>query len=65
MNLLVKPTPNERYFALGPKDAAKVAMQVARDYSLDGRPDPDVFREYLSSHTKRYRGKQLTLTESR
>jgi len=50
MELPIKPKPSEKYFALGARQAAVVAFNVAKRYSPDAQPDWSIFKEWTQAH---------------
>jgi hypothetical protein len=62
MKLLIKPKPNKKYFDLPAKEATFLAWELAKEYSLDDKPDMTVFREFAGEYSKRYKKRgQLSL----
>jgi hypothetical protein len=61
MKILIKPKPNQKFYRLSYKQAALVAMKVAREYSSDGQPDWSLFKEWTDAHMARNRTKNITL----
>lgn len=53
MKILTKPKPNEKFFALSPRQATRLAMHVAREYG-GGQPDWQVFREFTKAYAEHH-----------
>ncbi len=53
--LIVRPKPNAAYFELRPREATKVAWELAKRYGTNGRADMGVFKEWTAAYNVRWR----------